>query len=102
MTVRSIRLSDDLETAVDFVSRRERIEKSQTLRKLAAMGFERYVADLYAGGHVTLREATALLNTTLREALERFEDMGVRGNVGAADVLAGLEVIRALDEPGRE
>jgi hypothetical protein len=100
MTVRSIRIPDDLDRAITFVAEREKIERSQSLRKLAALGFERYVASLYEEGRVTAREAAALLETSLRQALERFDELGVPGNVRATDVLRGLDALRRVESTG--
>ena len=44
MSVRSIRISEDIETAIRYVAEREHAEQAQSLRKLARMGFEAYVA----------------------------------------------------------
>ncbi len=94
MSVRSLRISDDIEAAIRYVARRERTEQSQSLRKLARLGFETYIARAYRGGDVTLREAARLLRFDLWETMDLLCDNGVSGNVTAADVLAGLEVLK--------
>ena len=41
MSVRSIRISEDIETAIRYVAEREHAEQAQSLRKLARMGLKR-------------------------------------------------------------
>ncbi len=38
MGVRSIRIPEDIELAIEYVAKEEKIEKSQCLRKLTRMG----------------------------------------------------------------
>jgi len=40
MKVRSMRIPEDIARAIDHVARAEKIEKAQSLRKLARLGFE--------------------------------------------------------------
>ncbi len=42
MKVKSIRIPDDIDQAINYVSQLEKIEKTQSLRKLARIGFEYY------------------------------------------------------------
>jgi hypothetical protein len=44
MKVKSIRIPEEIDRAVDYVARSEKIEKTSSLRKLTRMGFELYVA----------------------------------------------------------
>lgn len=95
MSVRSIRISDDIETAIRYVAEREHAEQAQSLRKLARMGFEAYVAGEYRAGDVSLRQAADLLGVSLWEALDRLAAMGATGNASAESVLAGLDILEA-------
>ena len=95
MSVRSIRISDDIETAIRYVAEREHAEQAQSLRKLARMGFEAYVADEYRAGEVSLRQAADLLGVSLWEALDRLAALGATGNASADSVLAGLDILDA-------
>ncbi|HEY9595493.1 MAG TPA: hypothetical protein VHE79_13525, partial [Spirochaetia bacterium] len=61
MGVRSVRITEDIERAIRYVARRDDSEQAQSLRKLARMGFEAYVAGEYRAGEVTLRESAKLL-----------------------------------------
>lgn len=90
MRTKSIRIPDDLEAAVRYVADVEKIEAAQSLRKLARVGFECYVAKRYAAGALTLREAAALLGRPLSEALDLFEGLGIGGNIRGSDVLDSL------------
>lgn len=91
MKVKSMRIPEDIETAVAYVSRLEKIENTHSLRKLARMGFESYICKEYKAGKLTLREASDLLNLTLSETLDLMSDMGVKGNIRAEDVLNSLK-----------
>jgi predicted HTH domain antitoxin len=93
MKVRSIRVPDDIDKAIEYVSRMEKTEKTQSLRKLARLGFEYYVATSYDDGRLSLRAAAKLLQLSLSEAIDLFGQMGVRGNISARDVLQSLESI---------
>ena len=85
-----MRIPEDIEKAIEYTSNVEKIEKAQSLRKLARIGFEYYIAKAYRDGKITLREASVLLNLTLSETIDLLADMGVKGNIRAEDVLASL------------
>lgn len=91
MTIRSFRLPADVEDAIAYVARHEKLEKAQSLRKLARLGFERYVAEEYRAARLTLREVAALLDMSLSEAQDTLAAAGAAGNLRLADVLASLE-----------
>ena len=91
MKVKSIRIPDEIDKAIEYVARSERLEKTSSLRKLARMGFEFYVAKSYERGKLTLREAADLLNLTLMETIDLLGEMGVKGNIREKDVLESLK-----------
>ena len=93
MKVKSMRIPEDIEKAIDYVSKMEKVEKAQSLRKLARVGFEFYVARAYRDGRVTLREASTLLESTPSETIDLLLEMGVKGNIRAKDVFAALDAI---------
>jgi len=97
MKVRSMRIPEDIDQAIEYVSKVEKIEKTQSLRKLARVGFEYYVVKGYSEGKITLREASDLLKLTLSETIDLLAEMGVRGNIRARDVLASLNTFATLD-----
>ena len=97
MKVRSMRVPEDIDRAIKYVSNAEKIENTQSLRKLARLGFELYVAKNYQSGDITLREASELLNLTMSETLDLLSKMGVTGNIRSSDVLASLNSVTLLD-----
>ena len=97
MKVKSMRIPDDIDQAINYVSKLEKIEKTQSLRKLARIGFEFYVAKSYKEGGITLRDASDLLKLSLSETIDLLAKMGVKGNIRAADVYASLMTFAPLD-----
>ena len=97
MKVRSLRIPQDIDQAIEYVSKVEKTEKSQSLRKLARLGFEYYVAKAYGDARVTLRDASVLLKLTLSETIDVFVELGVKGNIRASDVLESLNTISSLE-----
>ena len=95
MKVRSVRLPDDIDRAIEYVSQNEKLEKTQSLRKLARIGFEAYVAKSYEKGKLTLRQASDLLGLTLFETIDLLQEMGVKGNLRMQDVMESLKAIRS-------
>jgi predicted HTH domain antitoxin len=93
MKVKSIRIPEDIDQAVEYVARSEKIEKTQSIRKLTRLGFEFYAAKSYERGKLTLREASELLNLTLSETIDLLSEMGVKGNIRAKDVMESLKAI---------
>ena len=97
MKVKSMRIPEDIDKAIGYVARAEKIENTHSLRKLARMGFESYVTKEYKNAKVSLREASDLLGLTLSETIDLFLDMGVKGNIHAEDVMKSLESLRHLN-----
>jgi predicted HTH domain antitoxin len=93
MKVKSLRIPEDIDQAIDYVARSEKLEKTGSLRKLARMGFEVYVAKSYERGKLTLREACKLLHLNLIETIDLLNEMGVKGNIKAKDVMEGLKTL---------
>jgi len=94
MTVKSLRIPEDMEKAIEHVAKSEKIEKSQSLRKLTRIGFECYVGKSYEQGKLTLREAAKLLRLTLSETLDLLVEMGVRENIRSSEVLESSRLVR--------
>ena len=96
MSVRSIRITEDIEAAIRYVAEREHAEQAQSLRKLTRMGFEAYIAKQFQASEVSLREAAGLLGVTPWDALDRLAALGAAGNATAEAVLAGLNTLEAM------
>jgi hypothetical protein len=90
MKTLSIRIPDDLMSALQLVGKEEKIEPSTAMRKLVRIGYESYVGNLYRQGKVSLRAAATLLNLTQIETLDLFLEAGISGNLDATDVLTSL------------
>lgn len=99
MEVVPVRLPEALVKAIDRAAQREGLDRSAVLRRIVAAGLDRYVAELYAAGKVSLREAADWLGVPVRVAMERLADAGAPGNVTWEDARAALE---ALDRPPRD
>jgi len=92
-----MRIPEDIDQAINYVSQLEKIEKTQSLRKLARLGFEYYVAKNYRDGRISLRNAADLLNLNLSETIGLLAEAGVKGNIRASDVIASLNSISPQD-----
>lgn len=93
MKVKSLRIPEEIDQAIDYVARSEKLEKTSSLRKLTRMGFEVYVAKSYERGKLTLREAADLLHLSMIETIDLLNEMGVKGNIKAKDVTEGLKAL---------
>jgi predicted HTH domain antitoxin len=93
MKVRSVRIPEEIDKAIDYVARSEKLEKTSSLRKLTRMGFELYVAKSYERGKLTFREAADLLQMNLLQTIELLSEMGVKGNIKTKDVMEGLKAL---------
>jgi predicted HTH domain antitoxin len=93
MKVKSIRMPEEIEKVIEYVARSEKLEKTNSLRKLTRMGFEVYVAKAYERGKLNLREAADLLNLTLMETIDLLGEMGIKGNIRAKDVMEALKAL---------
>lgn len=96
MKTKALRLPEPLLHGVEWIRKKERSEMSDTLRRLVVLGLERDLAERYRRGEVSLREAAAVLERSVRETLENFWRLGVTGNVTTAQTLAALRTVRGL------
>ena len=94
MKAKALRLPDNLLDAVKFAERKEKLDEPTTIRKFLRLGAEKYVADSYSRGEISLREAAKVLDIPTREALELFWDMGITGNLDAGDTLKAISFIQ--------
>ena len=93
MTTKTLRLPDVLTTAVHDVGEAEHIEESAAMRKLLRMGYDLYVAEKYRAGLISVRTAARRMGTSISEALDTLQRLGVTGNVTADDTLQSLKSI---------
>lgn len=100
MKVKSIRIPPDIEHAIDFLSKAEKIDSTQSFRKLARIGFEHYIAKLYENRKLSIRDVSAELDVTISEALDMLSAMGITGNIRAADVLLSIDTLPSLKGRG--
>ena len=91
MQAKSIRLSDDMLTAIGFVERGEHLESSAAVRKLIRVGLEAYTVKLYKQGRLTLRETAERLGLDLMETTDLLINYGIKGNLTASDVLQSID-----------
>jgi predicted HTH domain antitoxin len=91
MKTKSLRISREIIAAIELVEQQEHIEEASAMRKLIRMGFETYVGNLYKEGKVSLREAARLLHTDQIDAMNKFLDAGIKGNLESSDVVLSLK-----------
>jgi len=94
MKAKALRLPDNLLDAIKFAERKEKLDEPTTIRKFLRLGAEKYVADSYSRGEISLREAAKVLDIPTREALELFWDMGITGNLDAGDTLKAISFVQ--------
>lgn len=80
-SVKTIRLSKELERAITRSARLQKIDQLTAIRQLLAIGVEVLAVKLYREGNVTLNEAAELANVNLREIIDLLSSGGVRGNI---------------------
>jgi len=98
MKVKSIRIPEDIDTAVGYVAKIEKIDVNQSFRKLTRIGFEHYIGKLYEDGKIDIREVAVLLNLSLSESIDALLAMGIKGNIHSADVFDSMKTI-SQDRP---
>lgn len=94
MKAKALRLPDNLLDAVKFAEKKEKLDEPTTIRKFLRLGAEKYVADSYSRGEISLREAAKVLDIPTREVLELFWDMGITGNLDAGDTLKAISFVQ--------
>lgn len=91
MKTKSIRMPDELMSAIEMVEKEEKVEEATAIRKLLMIGYETYVANMYRFGKLSLAEASRLIGLTQIETLELLLEKGVKGNLDTGDVMYSLE-----------
>ena len=91
MKTKSIRMPDELMSAIEIVEREEKVEEATAIRKLLRIGYETYLANMYRFGKLSLAEVSRLHGLTQIETLELLLEKGVKGNLDTEDVIHSLE-----------
>jgi predicted HTH domain antitoxin len=73
------------------------LNEESAMKKIINMGIRDYVAELYVGGEITVREAAEILQLNFRQTLEILEKK-VGGNVGREEENKALDLARKLAE----
>jgi predicted HTH domain antitoxin len=79
------------------IMRREGLDEEDALRMVIDLGLKDYVVELYRRGDLTIREAAAILDLSLRQTLEIVEKK-IGGNVGRDEACRALDLAKALAE----
>jgi len=93
-----VRLPESIAAAVKRVAEREGLDRSTALRRIVSVGLDRYVAQLFAVGQISLREAAEWLDVPVRVAMDRLADAGAGGNVTWEDARAALDLVNEVTE----
>jgi len=96
MTTKTLRSPANLAAAVHDFGLAEHIEESTAMRKLLRMGYDMYVAEEYRAGRLSLRDAANRMGTSLSEALDALQRLGIAGNVTADDTLQSLRSLAGI------
>ena len=89
--VKTIRLPKSLTRAILHRVRAENVDESTAIRQLLALGVQDYAVKLYSAGKVTLNEAAALANLSLREMVDVLLAHGVKGNITLDQQMKAIE-----------
>ena len=101
MRAKALRLPDNLLHAVKFAEKKEKLDEPTALRKFLRIGAEKYVADSYERGEVSLREAAGVLDMSTRDTIELFWDLGITGNVDADKTFKAIAVVEKKSAKSR-
>lgn len=82
---------------VQEIMKREGLDEEGALSMIIDLGLKDYVVDLYRRGDLTIREAAAILDLSLRQTLEIVEKK-IGGNVGREEACRALELAKKLAE----
>lgn len=80
-SIKTVRIPNKLLKVIKYRARTEGIDESTAMRQLIAIGAKNYAVDMYRNGKLTLNDAAALTDMTVREMIDLLLDRGVTGNV---------------------
>jgi len=85
-----------LRTVLDLM-KKEGLDEEGALKKIIRLGITDYVLELYKRGELTVREASEVLQLSLRETIELIEEK-IGGNVAIQEQVKAIELARKLSE----
>jgi len=88
---KAIRLPEGYLNIVKEICEKEKLDEATIIRKLLKVGAERYIAELYESGAISIREVAGMLGLSVSEAIDFLLTAGVRGNIRTAQVIKSLE-----------
>ena len=77
--------------------RKDGLDEERAIKKIINLGIQDYVADLYRGGEIGIREAAEILQMSFRHTYEILEEK-VGSNVGHEEEIKALNLARKLAE----
>ena len=80
-SIKTVRISNKLLRVIRHRAKTEGIDESTAMRQLITIGARNYAVDMYKSGKITLNDAAALADMTVREMIDLLLDRGVTGNV---------------------
>jgi len=80
-SIKTVRISEKLLKVIKHRAKIEGVNESTAIRQLISIGAKNYAVDLYRNGKITLKEASELVDVTVREMIDILLDRGVKGNV---------------------
>jgi len=96
---KTVRISEKLLKVVKHRAKIEGVDESTAIRQLISIGAKNYAVDLYRNGKITLKEASELVDVTVREMIDILLDRGVKGNVRIDQQKKAIEyVLKAAPE----
>ncbi len=96
---KTVRISEKLLKVVKHRAKIEGVDESTAIRQLISIGAKNYAVDLYRNGKITLKEASELVDVTVREMIDILLDRGVKGNVRIDQQKKAIEyVLKATGE----
>ncbi len=85
-----------LRSVLDLM-KKEGLDEEGAIKKIIRLGITDYVLELYKRGELTVREASEVLQLSLRETVELIEEK-IGGNVAIQEQIKAIELARKLSE----
>lgn len=92
----TLRLSTHDMVLLDKMSRREKRDRSTTLRELFIKGRTYLAVEKYTTGLVSIEKAAEIAGTSLAEMMELLRKLGIESKLSLSDYLAGEKAAEKL------